>query len=166
MLYLKTKKLSLDGTRVTPCRATLMDLQRDSGPGTLQRTVARAPSRGTVAHALSRGTMAWAPSRGTVARPSCSPNAQGFSCCNSRTVSLEAQALSEELPSQTPPQPVPHGMGHMEGGAMRDRTQNAPSGGSHVQATRRKLERGSQYAAVFMPGKGALGICPQDRILW
>lgn len=148
MLSLKTKKLSLDGTRVTPCRATLMDLQRDSGPGTLQRTVARAPSRGTVA------------------QPSCSPNAQGFSCCNSRTVSLEAQALSEELPSQAPPQPVPHGVGHMRGGAMRDRTQNAPSGGSHVQATRCKLERGSQYAAVFMPGKGALGICPQDRILW
>lgn len=37
MLSLKTKKLSLDGTRVTPCRATLMDLQRDCGPGTLQR---------------------------------------------------------------------------------------------------------------------------------
>lgn len=108
MLSLKTKKLSLDGTRVTPCRATLMDLQRDSGPGTLQRTVARAPSRGTVA------------------QPSCSPNARGFSCCNSRTVSLEAQALSEELPSQTPPQPVPHGVGHMEGGCYEGQDPECP----------------------------------------
>lgn len=136
---LSLKMLSLDGTRVTPCRATLMDLQRDSGLGTLQRDIGPG-----ILFSQCPGLVLLQQQNSFVGGPG---TLWGAPVSSSTTACAPWGGL--------------HGEGCCEG-----QDPECPLRRKPCTSNKRQIGGGSQYATVFTPGNGAPSTCPQHRILW